>query len=386
MRYRLWYAICDLLNNKIITSVTIVMFAISFIVIEKSAIFFLTYNYSKIQAKEVIATSFEDTYRINMSKYCVGFCGEEDRDKIILFLKELQSIDGVKYSGLYYEDNENANMPVLFVSNKLLSLCGITDEQIGDFVCLAGKNTGYVQGDTFNLYNNGFQDYCFTVTDITQSEMKFISSAYFDTSGQMLDLDDYMIVSLDELIKQEPWYVVNGLNNVFFTVDEEYVNDDVIQEINLLAQNQDLDLYGINSMTELFEQFARYSMENIGANYFMPLIMIVSAIVAMIICSIYSVLINKKDYGIMLTNGMTRIDINSIVGMSGILRVIVAFVVASIFVFSYAGRTDINGKEMFIILLPFYIVFMVGICAVVVCSSTLVLRGNNVRNMIEGME
>lgn len=386
MRYCIWYGICDLFNKKILTFVSIAMFIVSFAVIENSGLFYMTYNFNKWQAGDVIETSFEGTYKIDISKYSTGFCGEEDRDNIIRFLNGIEDIDGVSYSGLFFEDTENAGIPVLFANRKILNMCGIPSDHYGDFICLAGKNTGYNKGEKFQLYGNTLPEYSLEITDITEEGRNFIASAYFDSSGQLLRLDDYMIVSLEKAMDIEPWYVVNGLNNIFFAVQDDFSGEQVIYKIRSLAKSCGVDLYGVRTLNECFDELAKYAMENAGANYLMPFIMVICSTAAMVICSLYSIRLNKKDYGIMLVNGMTHRDIACITGITVEIKIVIAFAAASLYTYSRADAVDPNGIAIFNKMLPVYIVALVMVSLIVTVVSVITVNRDNAKNIIEGTE
>lgn len=384
MRYCIWYAICDLFNKRILTVVTIAMFVVSFAVAEKSGLFYLTYNYNKLQAKDVVTTSFEKTYKINISKYSTGFCSENDRDNIISFMNEIDKLECVSFSGMYYERTEEIQNPILYANRKMLTMCGILDEESSDFVCLAGKNTGYKQGDIFMPYE-GHPEYSFAVTGMTKENKKFIASYYFDTSGQMLELDDYMIVSLENVLEIDPWYIVNGLKNIYLGAKEGYSSEYIVCEIEKIAQKCNIDLYGVKSLNESFKEFANYAMENAGVNYMIPLALIICSVITMIVGSVYSVRLNKKDYGIMLANGMTHVDINRISTLAVEIKIIISFVIASTYICWNAGITDEdgNGTLMFKILLPVYILFLLIISVIVNGITVAIVNKDNTKNKIE---
>lgn len=382
MRYCIWYAICDLFNKVILTIVTIAMFVVSFAVIEKSGLFYMTYNYNKLQAKNVITTSFDKTYKINISKYSTGFCSETDRDNIINFLNEIDKLECVSFSGLYFESSEEMTNPILFASRKILAMCDVLDGESSDFVCLAGKNTGYKQGDLFVI--DDMPKYSFAVTQIINENKKFIASSYFDSSGQMLELDDYMIVSVENMLEIEPWYVVNGLNNIYFVANEGYSEEYIVSEIEKIAQKFDIDLYGVKTINECFDEFAKYAMENAGANYMIPLALVICSVITMIMGSIYSIKLNRKDYGIMLANGMTHIDINVISALTVEIKIIISFVIASAYVYVNANTIDENGLAMFSILLPVFVLFLLIISLIVIGFNVAIVNKDNTMNKIEG--
>ncbi len=382
MRYCIWYAICDLFNKRILTIVTIVMFATSFVVIEKSGLFYLTYNYNRIQAKDVITTSFDQTYKVNISKYSTGFCSENDRDNIIDFLNEIDSLECIEISGLYFESSGDVEHPILFISKKLLNMCGIVDDKYADFSCLAGENTGYKDGDTFKIHDD-MPDYVFTVSGNTKKNKKFIASSYLDSSGKILELDDYIIISMESLLEIEPWYIVNGLNNIYFVAKEGYSKKYIINEIEMVAHDCDIDLYGVKTLNEAFDEFSKYAMENVGVNYLIPLALVACSIITMLMGSSYSIKLNKKDYGIMLANGMTHMDISLISVIAVEMKIIIAFVMASVYVYVNSNIIDENGIVMFKRLFPAYILFLLIISLIVIGITATMVNLENTKSKIE---
>jgi hypothetical protein len=125
-------------------------------------------------------------------------------------------------------------------------------------------------------------------------------------------------------------------------------------------------------------------MENAGANYMIPLALVICSVITMIMGSIYSIKLNRKDYGIMLANGMTHIDINVISALTVEIKIIISFVIASAYVYVNANTIDENGLAMFSILLPVFVLFLLIISLIVIGFNVAIVNKDNTMNKIEG--
>lgn len=383
MRYRIWYGICNLFNRKIMTLITTVMFAVSFVVIEYAGIIYLIYHFAEWQAKDVLAYPYDTIYNVNLSKYNTGFCGEDDRDRIISFLDELGEVEGIRYSGTFYEDNVDADINKLFISRDLLAMCGIDADWSQEKTCFAGADLKLEVGSEIVIYDS--DDWKFEIAGILDGA-RFIGSDYFDTSGVLLELDDYVVVPLEDIIAAEPWFVVNALNNVFYVLEEGADSEAVGNRVLALAGEHDLDVFGINSADDMFEQMAKDAFEDAGGRYLMPFLMMLCACITMVVSALYSIHSNRKDMGIMLSNGMTRRDLMWIIQYEISIKMILAFVFSLVYTYFRVSSIDVQGRKLYMILLPAYIAFFVCSCVLTNLIPVLNLRKQLPKNMMGDSE
>lgn len=357
MRYRLFYGVCQLFKNKILSLVTLVMMALSFAVIEYAGIVYLTYSYPRYKAKDVIAFPYDDIYHINIQKYSTGFCGYDDIDRLINFYHSLSQIEGIKHSGLFFgstEDNNNT----LYISEALLPLCGIDAEfKATDGVsCLVGKNQSsvYPVGTKQMDLTSAFE---LNITSVI-SDATFITESFLST-GSIYDLNDFVIVSLDDMIALEKIYFVNALNNMYFIVDSSADKSRIKEDIYNLAASLEVDIYDINDIDTLFDSMTKEAYEKAGEEYLMPLVLVLCAITSMLITAYISFFKNRHDMAIMLSNNMTRRDIRAIIHIEIIIKILLAFIFSILYWAVKSIGFDEQTKEMFIMLMPWYIAGMI---------------------------
>lgn len=110
------------------TCITIAMLTISFIVAANAGVIYFIFHYARFKAKDVITCEYDNVYNLNLSKYNMGFCSNEDTDRLIDFYYDIGTVDGIKYFGAFNEQQfEDDDIKVLFISNDLLQLCGIDE-------------------------------------------------------------------------------------------------------------------------------------------------------------------------------------------------------------------------------------------------------------------
>lgn len=370
MKYKLLYGVCQLHKNKILTLITMIMMTLSFVVIEYAGMVYLTYNYSKYKAKNVIAFSYDDIYNVNLQKYATGFCSYEDVDMLIEFYHGLSKVDGIKHVGMFYENTDYGDN-TLYVSEDLLPLCGIEEE----FVMVEGMSSiiGEEMGGVYPVGTKTKDNHSGYEIDIISmvSGKKYISSDFFCSAGKILDLDDYIIISFDDLIALDKLYFVNALNNLFYIVEEDADKEKICQDVYNLADELGIDIYGINDVNTLFDNMSKDAYDKAGEKYFMPLVLCLCAIISMVASAYISILKNSHDMAVMLSNNMTRRDIMAIVYIEVNIKILTSFIVSIVFWSIKYIDFDVQTKEMFLMLIPSYFLAMF-LMDIVIC---LILKG-----------
>lgn len=386
MRYRFWFAICNLFNRKLMTCITIAMLTISFIVAANAGVIYFIFHYARFKAKDVITCEYDNVYNLNLSKYNMGFCSNEDTDRLIDFYYDIGNVDGIKYFGAFNEQQfEDDDIKVLFISNDLLQLCGIdeTFSKKGRINAIAGADCR--QDCEAECIKN--LDLPITVNGIIK-DAYFIGDAYFSGTDNttLLDLNEYILVSLDDSIDYFNLYFLSALNNIYFVIEEDADINQIKNDVFALAKEHELDLYGITSMEEMFEKLSKSAFEDAGGRYLMPLIMLLCSGIAITVSIIYSMQSSRKDMGIMLSNGMTRMDLAWIFIFETIIKGILAFIFSIIYILIKLNTLDkaseYNQKELYHTLLPVYILFFLCITAFVSAIPFLYMRKQLPKDMI----
>ena len=179
---------------------------------------------------------------------------------------------------------------------------------------------------------------------------------------------------------------MSALNNIYFVIEEDADINQIKNYVFALAKEHELDLYGITSMEEMFEKLSKSAFEDAGGRYLMPLIMLLCSGIAITVSIIYSMQSSRKDMGIMLSNGMTRMDLTWIFIFETIIKGILAFIFSIIYILIKLNTLDkaseYNQKELYHTLLPVYILFFLCITAFVSAIPFLYMRKQLPKDMI----
>lgn len=368
MKNLMWYGICQLYKRKFVSLLTIVMLALSFIVLEYSGISYLSFHYSEIMADSVLKYDSEDIYNINISKY--AFAGKDEIDKLNSFYKAFGSIEGMEGYGMYFETCDSVDK-YIYISETLAPICGVyfdnktstATEEVG--YGMVGQNlsnvcpVGSVVFDPNTMEN-------FRVISTLPDDSWFISDDYIHSAGKIINLDDYIIMNFDYLIEHQPGFILNAINNFYIVLSPDSNVVAVCNEIEKLALEYDVDIYGINSMKVLFEHSAKNSAYDAGERYLMPVVMLMCSLIAMSIATLISMRTNRRDMGIMLANGMTRMDVAMIYIFENIFKIVVAYIISLVFWNVSTDSVILNRHELQQVILP---IFTIVVVFVIVISS-----------------
>lgn len=102
-------------------------------------------------------------------------------------------------------------------------------------------------------------------------------------------------------------------------------------------------------------------MDNAGENYLFPLVLLISAVIVSVVTSKMSLLTNKKDYGIMITNGFTRMDITTMVITENVIKVLTAYLICMIYWMIQYINMDTVTKNLYEDMWLFKIIIVIGI-------------------------
>ncbi len=319
MKYCMWYAMAQLMKNKITAIITTAMTALGFILVGYAWITFAHFHNAELVAKKTTAYDAETIYNINFFKYIYAYREEmEQLRELYHYIKELPD---VSFCGLYfYTENE------LFITPELGMLCGlplVPDENENS--AWAGVNLadtypiGTTKTDTLLVCN-------YTVQDVLPAGSVFWGSQFIASGGSLVNLDDYIVMDIDKLLETNNAYITNGIiNDFYFRVADLDNIENVKRDIRNKAEELGLDIHGINSLDALFERQAREAMDEAGENYYMPLVLFICSCIGMLLATLISYKVNRHDTNIMLMNGFTRRQISRIFLFENAYKSIAAF-------------------------------------------------------------
>lgn len=314
----LWYALCQLYKNKIQTVITAIMITLSFIVITYSGITYLQFRGNEWKAGEVVEGDFKNIYHINLINYFAA--GVNEYHLLNELYQWMQNQPELKWCGFYYYYEEEK---IMYASGQILKMCGIEVEHTEEKCAWVG----YDRQEEIPV-DSRFEDtgIGFEVISCLDKNSRFIGSNFASGLAVLISLDDYVIVDLDVMIKENPSEIGNGIvNNLYYEVEKDSDGDFFEKKLRDKADELGLDIYGINNLKYLFEASARDAMEMAGERYLMPLVLTLCACVALCICSMQSYQTNRHDSSVMLSCGMTRRDISGIYVCENFIKILAGY-------------------------------------------------------------
>jgi hypothetical protein len=225
----------------------------------------------------------------------------------------------------------------------------------------------------------------YRVNSILSADRRFISDDYIHSAGKIINLDDYIIMDFDYLIEHQPEFILNAINNFYIILSPDSDINMMCDEIEKLALEYEIDIYGINSMEVLFEHSARNAAYDAGERYLMPVVMLLCSLIAMAIATLISMRTNRRDMGIMLANGMTRIDIAMIFIFENIFKIVVAYIISLVFWNVSTDSLVLNRYELQQVILPLFSIVVIFV-AVISSLTPLVYMKNKIPCRLIGDE
>lgn len=357
MKNCMWYSFAQLFKNKLITLITTGMLAIGLILACYAGITYAAFHNSELMAKQYINYTPEDIYNINFFKYIYALSEEKNNIReLYYYIKEMPE---VVFCGCYYYCNET-----LYISPDLAEMCGIDITNDYEYSAWVGKNIAdsYPVGCSFDDGQTG--ESC-VVKDVLDEGSYFLGDDFVGSVGDIICLDNYVVIDFDKLIEIDNEYITNGIINNFYFYVPESKNIELIKEkIKDKARSLNIDVYGINDLASLFEKNSREAMDKAGEKYYMPLMVLLSACVGMLIATMISYRLNKHDTNIMLLNGYTKRNLTCIFLFENIYKTIAAYIISILYwnnnedAIQYIGAVDILPVIVAVGVLGFFIIFI----------------------------
>lgn len=321
------YSIYQLYKGKRITLITMAMVIISFCVLEYTVFDYFAVRAGKYYAEEIIPYGDDEVYRIDVSKY--GFCSSgESLENINKFYREVKNLEDLEYCGLYSNDEGET----IYVYGDVMTLFGIDLEEYQSSEIIEDDRANvWIGSGLLNDYSIG-DEYIFDmwtrckVVGVIPSNKKMLSGEFYQY-GEIVDLDNKIIVQM-ESVPDADMYLPTGLNNFYFCINEQMDIDEVLDEIYSIGEKCNIDISGITSLKTIYKNVEKQLVSEAGERYLLPVVMLVSAVIGMMIATMISIKINKKDAGIMVANGMPIKELAGIYIFENIIKIVFALVVA----------------------------------------------------------
>lgn len=315
--------------------ITCIMLAIGFAVIGYSLMTYCTYNYPEQQSKKVLSYDTDNVYKID-TYLMLGLPDLDNMKLIIEFCSSLGQIDGVKANGAYYlQEDYVTGIGKLYMSSSITSLCNLKDSD-GRTINLESQDSnkgiaavGVNLADEYpvgSIYYDVDSECEYLISAIISEESSWLADQLNDETT--IVLDDVIVLDLDTFMENGNLYLfMNAVTNMYFVADSDAVCDEVYK----MADEMGLKLNGIHSLKQIFKINAADAMYYANEVYLMPAILFVASLVAIWISIMMTMIVNKQDIGIMLSNGMTRLNIVMMIICENIIKCIFAFLLSAIY-------------------------------------------------------
>ncbi len=316
--------------------ITTVMLIVGLVVSFYSFFVYDSYHYPTRQAEKLLSYSTADVYKINFGISMLGL-HSDDIDNINSLFDELGNVKGIEVWGGYYTGYDNM-VEKLYVSPSLMGLCDIRnqenrilafsdagkDEVYGEAFVGADLAAQYPIGSIYCDTENGCE---YKVADVIKKDSEWLSEDLF--GGTSVDLDNVVLLNLDYNISRpgNEINIVNACNNLLVAGK----GDNIKEAVNDIIDRTGMDISEIVTLKKLFSAYEKESMDHAGESYMLPFILLFAAIVVSVITSKMSVMANKKDFGIMLSNGFTKVNVVGIIMTENIIKCICAFSVCILY-------------------------------------------------------
>ncbi len=346
-------------------SLEVLVMLMAFVVL----LYSLVNNYSvkllEKTTKEIMSQDAEQVYNLNLDLYLQNFTSNDMQNNIISFLDDIGSMEEVMYSGVFWleEMQEVQDYDCFFVSQNLLGLCIDVPWSEGDGLCpvLVGSKLG----DEFpvgTVFYDKFHDIDCKVVGKLEENSRWFGDEHSDLL--YINIDECMVYSADFFVKNNPYTIINGLNDAYVVIKSGYDEEKVIQEINSIALANNVILNHVVQMEEAFDIEEMHRRDVRDELVIMPILLFVIAVSVILLTSIISIRKNKSNIGIMLSNGMTRADIAGIYFAENLIKINLAFWPAYIYwsnkiddIFHFMG----NALDELTLIMVFAMVVLVAV-------------------------
>ncbi len=340
----------QILSRKTMFLLSTILLCITFLIIMYQVLIMGVFFYQKDVVKDIIAENREDVFILDFGKYMMPT--KEDSENLNKFGILMNDVEGVKYSGVCYEDEmqiKGSTEMVMTISADLSALCNLKNMDGQEVSFTEVKKKSSLPGERRNEERNvkkqpilvGYDlreaypiGYSFTdeiteveyvVTDILQEDSRWFEERlqYGEFS---VDLDSCLVVDGDTRMKRGDDIMIGTA--IFTYVKEPEADEHQVEESMIaLAKECGLDLYNAHSIKEILEDNKQTVFEE-PIEYYLIVIMLILALIVVIVCSVINVFMRKKSIGIMYAVGYSMRDVKAMVLLENIIKIGIAFAVS----------------------------------------------------------
>lgn len=328
-------------------------------------------------ASNTVSTSISNIYTLNLYNLYYS----DNVNDAINFIDSLTNDDSILASGTYFYSSEEDN-DFLVISSSLLSVIDATDVNGNKLNFSDNEETysaivGYDLKDKYPIgsvivASIGENSKRYTVTQILEKNCRWFSDGNDNT---FVNLDDKIIISYDNILKDSPLIALNGLSNECVITNKTTDSETLISKIKKKADEENIIIYDIKSLKERYN----INLSDVTKEpnlVIMPVLLIILSAIAITISSLINIYIRKKSIGALYLSGYLK---NEIILMYFIENLIPALVSAVVSI-SYWQMQQWNFYDINSISYMKYVTVSMLIMAVIiafVCSLIPIFRLNH---------
>lgn len=321
----------SMIKNRIKALCIIIMMIIAFLTIEFSIFLSSNYLIRPYVYSSITSDRTDRIYALSMDKYYFSDYSDEiytsmaDICSMIDAIDEKDNISSGSYWVMENEDDSN----VFFVSLSLLGY-GKMGKLTSDMLA-ADINTGYpgmaVGYDIADKYPVGSfyedSDIIYEVRYMMPKGSKWISDIA-DSDNLYIDLDNMLVACNDYLLDMDSMNIINGLTSVVVTANNEAAASEIVKIVDDASSEYHIDVYNINSLKDIVTWDIKH-MRDLPEEIYIAIFLFLCIVTAFLVVRIVLMYLDRRNIGILLTNGYSRREICILYSVKNTMGLLVSY-------------------------------------------------------------
>ncbi|MCM1288730.1 MAG: hypothetical protein NC240_10505 [Clostridium sp.] len=365
------FGIFQIFKKPWVFLITTAMLAIGLAVSFYSFIVYDSYHYPTRQAEKALSYDINHVYKINFGIAMLGL-NTDDFDKISELYDKIGDIKDVEcHGGYFFHTNGKKNK--LYLVPSLAHLCNLRNAENKpiDFAYDGGEGEygkAYVGMELSGEYPVGSVFYdeetdCeYMIADVIREDSLWLPDDVYGDSA--VNLNNAILLDL-KYATGKPGngvYLFNACNHLLIASD----NPDIKDELLALCENLEININGVLSLGTMYLAYEKEAMDRAGENYLLPLVLLLSAMIVCVITSKMSIMAGKRDYGIMISNGFTKVNIIGMALTENIIKCVCAFTACMLYwQIQYMKMDDFTRilyKDMSVFRICLFLIILIIAC------------------------
>jgi ABC-type antimicrobial peptide transport system permease subunit len=219
--------------------------------------------------------------------------------------------------------------------------------------------------------NNRFQKekIKFKVIGILKKDSKWLEDINIEVMNSVIDLDN-------KFVAIQPYNSEDNMGRCLCTLKGDNAKKIFNKDVMKSARDNKL-LVKANTVKEEVSNTIKSDIKELKVYIVFAVFIILVSILAISSISTVSLLLRKRDYGIMYANGMSMQDVRKIVITENIVKILVSFILSQLYILydlfmNYSGRNEIGLSNLLYIQSKVTVYQMIGIASIVLIISVIV--------------